>query len=249
MIQFDLVVPDQSLPAMARALEELLNNKPLQYVLGKARFLEAEFIVNQHVLIPRPETEELTKIVIDELDSQIDSFNYPMKLIDIGTGSGCIAITLKNHFPEFSVVGLDKSDETLEVARMNAANLKAEVSFWHADLFDPEAVDGIYLFDVIVSNPPYVLESEKKQMHPNVYQYEPAGALFVPDSDPLIYYKAIAEFSAINLRPNGYLFLEINEKFGDQVKSLFLNAGFINVEIRQDLSGKDRFLICRSNRN
>jgi release factor glutamine methyltransferase len=249
MLQFNFEVPDLSLPPLAKAMEDLLNHKPLQYIIGKTWFLDGEFKVNNHVLIPRPETEEMVKSIIDHFDSITGEYSYPPRVIDIGTGSGCIAITLKNHFPEFPVVALDISEDALQVARTNALNHKADVAFWHADLFDPEAVDGLSVFDVIVSNPPYVLESEKKLMQRNVLDYEPAAALFVSDQDPLIYYKAIAEFASINLRPGGHIYLEINENFGDQVKSLYLTSGFVEVEIRKDLSGKDRFLYCKSPRN
>ncbi|NVO18797.1 MAG: peptide chain release factor N(5)-glutamine methyltransferase [Bacteroidetes bacterium] len=247
MVQFNIEIPDNSLPPLALAMEDLLANKPIQYVLGKTLFMESEFIVNKHVLIPRPETEELVQSIINELRTIVIDINFPIKVLDIGTGSGCIAIALKNYFPDMVVFGLDNSDEALEVARLNAQNLRADVVFCEADILDFQTLDGLPDFDVIISNPPYVLEKEKKAMQKNVLEYEPAAALFVPDNQPLLYYEAIADYAEHKLRPGGYIFLEINESYGEEVKSLYLKHGFKDVEILKDLFGKDRFLHCKSN--
>jgi release factor glutamine methyltransferase len=247
MVQFSTEIPDNSLPPLALAMEDLLANKPLQYILGKTQFLDNEFIVNEHVLIPRPETEELVQSVIDELKNVVIDINFPVKILDIGTGTGCIAISLKNYFPDMHVFALDVSEEALEVARTNAQNNRVEVAFYQADILNFETLEGFPEFDIIISNPPYVLEREKKQMQKNVLDYEPKEALFVPDDQPLLFYEAIADFANMNIRPGGYIFLEINESFGEEVKSLYLKHGFTGVEIIKDLSGKDRFLRCRSN--
>jgi release factor glutamine methyltransferase len=247
MVQFNIEIPDNSLPPLALAMEDLLAHKPLQYVMGKAQFMDSEFIVNQDVLIPRPETEEMVQSIINELKTFVLDVNFPVKILDIGTGSGCIAVTLKNHFPDMVVFAMDISEEALQVARSNAQNNRAEIVFCQADILDLESLHDLPEFDIIVSNPPYVLEKEKKMMQRNVLDYEPATALFVPDKTPLLYYEAIADFADQNIRPGGYIFLEINESYGEELKSLYLKNGFRDVEIVKDLSGKDRFLFCRSN--
>jgi len=247
MVQFKIEIPDSSLPPLALAMEDLLAHKPIQYVLGKTQFLEGEFIVNQHVLIPRPETEELVQSVISELKTVVADINFPMKILDIGTGSGCIAVSLKNCFPDMVVFAMDVSEDALQVARANALNNKADLVFCQADILDFETLEGLPVFDIIISNPPYILEREKNLMQKNVLDYEPAQALFVPDDNPLLYYEAIADYADLSLRPGGYIFLEINESFGEELKSLYLKHGFNNVEIVKDLFGKDRFLHCKSN--
>lgn len=247
MVQFNIEVPDITLPPLALALDDLLADKPLQYVIGKAWFMNQEYLVNEHVLIPRPETEELVQIVITAVDSLLNEHPYPLKILDIGTGSGCIAIALKSHYPEISLYALDNSDAALAVARENAQNHRAEVYFYQADILREETLEGLPPMDILVSNPPYVLEKEKSAMKPNVLNHEPPDALYVPDVEPLLYYKAIAAYAAENIRPGGLIFLEINEMFGDEVKSLFLSHKFKDVRVEKDLSGKDRFLLCHSN--
>ncbi len=247
MIQFNREVPDISLPAISRSLDELMAHKPLQYVLGRAWFMNLEFKVNEHVLIPRPETEELVQSIIQDLNTVVVDANFPLKILDIGTGSGCIAVTLKNLFPELMVFGMDNSEEALQLARVNAMNHRADVIFVNSDILVEETWDGLPAFDVIVSNPPYVLENEKKLMQRNVLDFEPAEALYVPDEDPLLYYKAIARFASFNMRPKGFLYLEINENFGDEVKSLYLAHQFEDVRVVKDMSDKDRFVHCRNN--
>ena len=247
MVQFNIEVPDVTLPPLALALDDLLADKPLQYVIGKAWFMDQEYAVNEHVLIPRPETEELVQTVINAVDNLMEEHPYPLKILDIGTGSGCIAITLKSHYPEISLYALDNSVAALAVARENAQYHRAEVYFYHADILIEETMEGLPPMDIIVSNPPYVLEKEKKAMKPNVLDHEPADALFVPDDEPLLFYKAIAAYASENIRPGGLVFLEINEMLGDEVKSLFLSHKFKDVKVTKDLSGKDRFLQCRSN--
>ncbi|MBK7029400.1 MAG: peptide chain release factor N(5)-glutamine methyltransferase [Bacteroidales bacterium] len=247
MMQFSIEVPDNNLPPLAKALDDLINNRPLQYVLGKTWFFDSEFIVNPHVLIPRPETELLVENIINELKTITADINFPLRVLDIGTGSGCIAITLKNHFPDFLVYAMDVSEEALQVARNNAQINKADVAFYLADILVEETLDGLPLFDIIVSNPPYVLESEKKWMKKNVLEHEPKEALFVPDAHPLLYYEAIAKFASSFLRPQGYIFLEINENYGDAVKSLYLDHKFLDVQVLKDLSDKDRYVHCKNN--
>jgi release factor glutamine methyltransferase len=246
VVKFSIEIPDSSLPPLALALDDLLAHKPLQYVLGKVQFLENDFQVNKNVLIPRPETEELVQTIIKELKTVVTDINFPMKILDIGTGSGCIAVTLKNYFPDMIVFALDKSEQALQVARTNAQNNRTDIVFCQADILDFDTLEGLPEFDIIISNPPYVLESEKKLMQKNVLDFEPAEALFVPDDKPLLFYEAIADFASMNLRSGGYIFLEINESFGEELKSLYLRLGFADVEVKKDLSGKDRFLFCRS---
>lgn len=247
MLQFSTEVPDNSLPPLAKAMDDLLNHKPLQYVLGKAWFHDAEYIVNQHVLIPRPETEMMVDSIINELKAITPDINFPLRILDIGTGSGCIAVTLKNHFPDYMVYAMDFSEEALQVARQNAINNRADVVFYNADILVEETLEGLPSFDIIVSNPPYVLEKEKALMAPNVLNYEPKDALFVPDNDPLLYYRAIAHFASSSLRPRGYIYLEVNENYAEEVKSLYLEHQFTHVQVLKDLSGKDRYVQCQSN--
>ena len=216
-------------------IRELKTGRPLQYVLGKADFYGMKFIVNENVLIPRPETEELVELIGRELSGE------KFDVLDIGTGSGCIAIALKKIFTGSNVWALDVSEKALEVAKQNARLNEVEINFILADLFtfkdQPSTV-----FDLIVSNPPYIQGSEKKTMNKNVTSFEPSLALFVSDDDALIFYRAIARFSLTHLKKEGRLYFEINELHGMQVKQLLEGSGFGRVEVRKDMSGKDRFV-------
>lgn len=219
-----------------QAIDRLKNHEPLQYIIGHADFFGRQFQVSPATLIPRPETEELVQMVIDELKGETN-----LSILDIGTGTGCIPITLSLELPVSKVQSVDISPLALSVARENARNLGAKVQFNQLDILTEE-LTGMY--DVIVSNPPYVLEEEKAQMQPNVLDYEPAQALFVPDRSPLLFYERIAELGTRHLNKGGILFFEINERFGDQLSQLLNEMGYYEVTVRKDLQGKDRMIIA-----
>ena len=215
-------------------LQRLEKYEPIQYIEGKKYFSGREFFVRQGVLIPRPETEELV-----ELAAQACKPNA--KILDIGTGSGCIAISLSKKLPEAEVHAWDISEVALEVAKQNNAQLKAAVHFEQHDILTYQAT-GAEAFDLIISNPPYIAESEKAEMEPNVLAWEPSIALFVPDNDPLLFYRRIGELALRMLTLNGKLFFEINRAYGDATKQLLCNQGYKNIHIQKDLSGNDRFV-------
>ncbi len=223
-------------------MEELKTGKPLQYVLGETEFYGLRFKVNPSVLIPRPETEELVEWIISDLPKPKTSIEG-LKIIDIGTGSGCIPISLKKNLPEAQLFALDISPEALDVSIQNAALNQTTVNFIQADILNLLNKQLIAeKFGIIVSNPPYVTDAEKEQMLPNVLQHEPHLALFVPDNDPLIFYKAIADFAIKHLDTTGSLYLEINENLGEETVQLLKQMGFKKIVLRQDLSGKDRMI-------
>lgn len=217
-------------------LAALKQGKPIQYVLGTTSFMDLTLTVNEHVLIPRPETEELVRWVLK--DFQMSEAN--IKILDIGTGSGCIAIALAKYLPQAEVSAIDISKEALAVAKQNAIKNKASVFFKKADVRAMVSSDENY--DIIVSNPPYVLEKEKASMQDHVKNSEPSLALFVPDTQPLLYYEYLAKVAQKALKEGGVLYLEINEVFGKEVSDLLKEHSFTNIEIRQDLHGKDRFV-------
>lgn len=211
----------------------LLKHEPIQYILGKARFHGHDFKVTPATLIPRPETERLVDIIVDE-NEQSD-----LRVLDMGTGCGCIAISLARalRFPQ--VEATDISPDALAVAQHNALMLKTRVDFRIDDILNPDTTG--YRYHIIVSNPPYVCMSEQQMMEPNVLQYEPASALFVPDDDPLRYYRAIAQFAQKMLLENGRLYLEINRRFPQEMQSLLTRTGFTDVRIINDQYGNPRF--------
>lgn len=215
-------------------LQRLEKYEPIQYIEGKKYFSGRDFFVRQGVLIPRPETEELV-----ELAAQVCKPNA--KILDIGTGSGCIAISLAKKLPEAEVHAWDISEAALEVAKQNNEQLSASVHFEQHDILTYQAT-GEEAFDLIISNPPYITESEKAEMEANVLAWEPSIALFVPDNDPLLFYRRIGELALRMLTPNGKLFFEINRAYGDATKQLLCNQGYKNIHIQKDLSGNDRFV-------
>lgn len=215
-------------------LQRLEKYEPIQYIEGKKNFSGREFFVRQGVLIPRPETEELV-----ELAAQACKPNA--KILDIGTGSGCIAISLSKKLPEAEVHAWDISEAALEVAKQNNEQLSASVHFEQHDILTYQAT-GEEAFDLIISNPPYITESEKAEMEANVLAWEPSIALFVPDNDPLLFYRRIGELALRMLTPNGKLFFEINRAYGDATKQLLCNQGYKNIHIQKDLSSNDRFV-------
>ncbi len=220
-------------------LSELKTGKPLQYILGEAHFYGLTFNVNASVLIPRPETEELVDWVLNSVKGVA-----ALKILDIGTGSGCIAISLKYNFPAAQVSAVDVSASALATATSNAELNNVLVNFIKADILSVSPDDVPGLFDVIVSNPPYVTSTDKLQMHNNVTDFEPHTALFVPDEEPLLFYKAIADFALEKLVSGGFLFFEINESYGPQTVAMLHDKGFKNIELRKDMSGRDRMIKC-----
>jgi len=220
--------------------DKLMQHTPVQYVLHEAWFAGIKFYVDENVLIPRPETEELVEWIISDLP--FNTHHSPFTMLDIGTGSGCIAIALKKKFPSTQIHALDISEAALNIARQNAQSNNAEVSFYTADILNEKTLGQLQLFDVIVSNPPYVKRSEAEEMNTNVFLYEPHLALFVPDEDPLLFYKHISGFALSHLKPSGKLYLEINETLSEEVSGLLESKNFISIEIKKDLQGKARMV-------
>ncbi|MCX2474588.1 peptide chain release factor N(5)-glutamine methyltransferase [Pedobacter sp. MC2016-05] len=232
----DSVMDFVHLQKMLSILNDLIIGKPIQYILGETHFYGLVFIVNENVLIPRPETEELVDWIISDLKLKpTDS----IKIFDIGTGSGCIPITLKKHLSEASVSSLDVSTDALEVAQKNAVQLNTPLSFIHADILKYSSEEK---YDVIVSNPPYIRDLEKAGMHANVLDYEPQLALFVDDNNPLIFYNAIADFAKTNLKPTGNLYLEINEFLSSETIEMLSAKGFTSIDLRKDMQFKNRMI-------
>jgi release factor glutamine methyltransferase len=230
------VISDANKAYFLEILSQLKASKPIQYILGETDFYGRTFRVNPAVLIPRPETEELVKWVLDSVSKANPS------ILDIGTGSGCIAISLKLELPEADVVALDISADALALAQENATLHKAEVRFIEKDVLFMMPTDLASTFDVVVSNPPYIALSEKDSMKDNVLANEPHLALFVPNTNPLIFYEHIASIAQEKLNLGGFLFFEINERFGKEVLELLVKRGFKHVELRQDLGCKDRMV-------
>jgi release factor glutamine methyltransferase len=226
------------LKSISDALERLKTFEPVQYITGNTFFTGLKFSVNSSVLIPRPETEELTDLIIKNTHENRNK----LRIIDIGTGSGCIAVSLAKYIEESEVYAVDISEDALTIAQINAKNNVVEIQFFKDDILNPKSEINELKFDIIVSNPPYVTISEKKSMLPNVLNYEPYRALFVPDNDPLIFYRHIIDFAEKKLSPQGKLYFEINENFGKEVSEAIQNKYcFKQTEILKDISGKDRF--------
>jgi len=224
--------------------ERLKNNEPVQYVLGEAWFAGMKFKVNKNVLIPRPETEELVDWIVKIIYAQYSMLDVQCSIMDIGTGSGCIPIVLKKKLAQAAVSAIDVCSEALFTATENAIALTADVDFILLDFLDEEKWKELAQYDIIVSNPPYIKQSEINTMHERVKEFEPRLALFVPDEDALIFYKKLAGFSLTHLNSEGSLFVEINEALGDAVVKLFQSAGFANIEMRKDMQGKDRMVMA-----
>ncbi len=220
------------------AVKELMQEKPLQQIIGEVEFLDLKIKVNAHVLIPRPETEELVQLIREREKFE----GTEVRILDIGCGSGCISIALKKYFIMADVNGLDISEEALEVSRGNAALNNTNLKFIKADILNETSWDKLKNYQLIVSNPPYVRDSEKRLMSKNVLEFEPAKALFVTDADPLLFYRRIAEFCDVHLEKNGVLYFEINEAFGKETKEMLDSKGFKSIDILQDMQGKDRFV-------
>ena len=224
------------------AVKDLLKNKPLQYIIGETEFCDLKFKVNENVLIPRPETSELVHLITK---SQQPTANSQLSILDIGTGSGCIAISLAKQLPQSQVYALDISEKALCIAKENANINNIDIRFIHDDILSLRNKIETK-FDIIVSNPPYVRDLEKAEMRDNVLNWEPHNALFVSDNDPLIFYRNILLFAKNNLKENGEVWFEINEYLGKEMTDLCLEMGFSNVNIYKDFREKERFLSVRS---
>lgn len=227
-------------PKKEQELEDILQRlsrfEPLQYIEGRTLFLGRELLVAPGVLIPRPETEELVELMLKEIPADA-------RILDVGTGSGCIAISLAKELPDALVTAWDVSSEALSVARANARKLQSNVLFVECDVLACQ-VDEVGLYDVIVSNPPYVTEAEKADMEPNVLQWEPSLALFVPDDDPLRFYRRIAVLGRDMLADGGRLYFEINRAYGREMVEMLRTMGYVGVRVEKDLSQNDRFVIA-----
>ena len=229
------LVSDSQKGLIDTSVQRLLVHEPLQYILGEADFYDLLFKVDANVLIPRPETEELVHLIINQHKGQA------LSILDIGTGSGCIPISLKKNLPGVSVNACDISEGALAIAASNAKLYDVEVSFFHCDILDQNNWRS-ERYDIIVSNPPYVLDSEKEVMRDNVLSYEPHLALFVDDDVPLLFYKKIADFALQALNKNGRLYFEINEAYGMATKTMLEEKGFVKVQIHHDLFDKARMV-------
>ena len=218
-------------------LPDLLRHRPVQYVLGESWFHGLRLYVNENVLIPRPETEELVDWIISEHQQQ-----QQLRILDIGTGSGCIPIALKLALPQATVYSCDVSAGALEVAKQNAADLEADIHFIQQNILDASLWEQLPEVDLIVSNPPYIPEHNKETMHANVLEHEPHLALFVSNGDPLTFYRAIAELSVIKLKDDGAVYAEIHEDLGAATLALFQEKGFGRVTLRHDMQEKDRMI-------
>lgn len=226
--------PNRTEPDWFKILERLNRQEPIQHVIGTTIFCGLEFEVSPDVLIPRPETEDLVRLIMHDFADRTDA----VPIVDIGTGSGCIAITLARFLPQSVVTGWDVSEKALALARNNAQNLKADVDFAIQDILAVSATTET--FACVVSNPPYVTRSEAADMDRNVLDYEPSIALFVEDNDPLVFYKAVADFCVRHLANDGACYVEINERFGDATRQVFAERGFSNIQVYKDIHGKDR---------
>lgn len=234
----DLRLSESEMLTFHFAVKDLLKNKPVQYIIGETEFCDLKFKVNENVLIPRPETSELVNIIHN---SQCIMHNGRFSILDIGTGSGCIAISLAKRFPQSQVYAMDISDKALEVAKENAFNNNVDVTFIHDDILSLDNKIETE-FDIIVSNPPYVRDMEKADMRDNVLNWEPHKALFVSDEDPLIFYRKILEFAQSHLKEGGEIWFEINEFLGKEMTDLCKEHGFGDIEIFNDFRGKERFM-------
>lgn len=227
---------DTQVQRLYQYIRELSTHKPVQYVLGEAWFCGMRFFVDECVLIPRPETEELVHIIIEEQKNK-----QQLSILDIGTGSGCIPVSLKKKLPFADVATIDVSPEAIDVARRNASEQMAEIRFYCLDFLDKNNWASFQQYDVIVSNPPYIPANERDRISKNVADFEPGVALFVPDREALLFYKAIEDFGKMHLTTNGKIYLEVHEDFGKDVQEYFLNNGW-HATLIKDMYGKERIV-------
>ena len=250
VLKSDFKITQETLNLLQSATKQLEQEIPLQYIIGKTEFYGLPFVVNKHVLIPRPETEELVAWVVSE-SSRFKTFNTStkqttetkqLKILDIGTGSGCIPISLKKQLPFAEISAIDISEEALSVAKKNAVLNNVDIHFILQDILKTVALDQHY--DIIISNPPYVRELEKKELKNNVLKNEPHVALFVENDNPLIFYAKIAELAKNYLNKNGLLFFEINQYLGTETIDLVNKKGLKNIQLKKDMFGNDRIVVA-----
>ena len=250
VLKSDFKINQKTLNLLQSATKQLEQEVPLQYIIGKTEFYGLPFVVNKHVLIPRPETEELVAWVVSE-SSRFKTFNTStkqttetkqLKILDIGTGSGCIPVSLKKQLPFAEISAIDISNDALTVAKKNAVSNNVDIHFILQDILKTVALDQHY--DIIISNPPYVRESEKKELKNNVLKNEPHVALFVENDNPLIFYAKIAELAKKYLNKNGLLFFEINQYLGTETIDLVNKKGLKNIQLKKDMFGNDRIIVA-----
>lgn len=231
-------ITEEELHRFIEARKRLENQDPIQYIVGDTYFYGLRFQVNQYVLIPRPETEELVDWIVKDCENY--SKEKRLKILDIGTGSGCIAVSLAKHLPQAEIFAMDVSEKALEIAKLNAEHNQAQVRFMLANVLELEVLKND--FDIIVSNPPYVRMLEKREMQPNVLEHEPHLALFVSDQDPLVFYNKITGLAKKNLKKGGVLYFEINQYLGNETADLIKKYGFSDIQLRKDLYNNDRMI-------
>jgi release factor glutamine methyltransferase len=239
VLNADESLSEEIIKHFENAISRLKRQEPVQYICGKTEFYSLPFNVDEHTLIPRPETEGLVRWIIDDENK---THSRSKALLDIGTGSGCIAIALAKNLKHLDVSALDFSPKALVTAHKNSVFNGVQVTFFELDILNVQKLPQQY--DIIVSNPPYVRELEKPNMRSNVLEYEPKSALYVTDKDPLVYYRKIARLANQQLTGNGRLYFEINEYLSDELKELLETEGFANIEVRKDIFGKDRMIKC-----
>ena len=252
LLKKEEVLSANQLQQLRSTVERLVQHEPIQYIMNKTWFYGMELFVDKNVLIPRPETEELVAWIINDVKaSGKDVFQRrPMeadetttlKILDVGSGSGCIALALKKAMPKAEVWGCDVSEEALNVARRNGSALDIRVDFQGMNFLDAAQQKHLPTVDIVVSNPPYIPYNNKEDMNPNVLEHEPHTALFVPDNDALVFYKALAQFGKHRLYKNGSIYMEIHEDLGKDVAALFEEEGYADVELKKDMQGKDRMV-------
>lgn len=236
----NLEIPAYELGELSDVIARLEKSQPIQYIIGFTEFYGLDLQVNPSTLIPRPETEELVDWI---LNSENTTGKQPLKIVDVGTGSGCIAIALAKHIKNVTVEAIDISQNALATAYQNAQAHQVAIDFYHQDILETEGFESTY--DIIVSNPPYVRNSEKKEMRDNVLQNEPNNALFVSDHDPLVFYKKIGTLAFKSLTQEGKLYFEINEYLGQEMRGLLQSIGFTNISLKRDMFGKDRMMCAK----
>ncbi len=241
-INKELQLNDEQETLLKNYQNNLLKHKPVQYVLHEAWFAGMKFYVDENVLIPRPETEELVEWIEKDVRRKMTDDRHQSSILDIGTGSGCIPIALKKKLHTIEISSMDISENALAIAKQNAVFNNTIINFFKADILDESKWNDFPKYDIIVSNPPYIKESEQTQMRKNVLHYEPYIALFVPDGDALLFYKKMAKFGLQHLNPSGELFFEINELFGNEVCALLDSLSYKSIQLNNDLQGKDRMI-------
>lgn len=244
VLQKNNPVDSENEDLIKQVIERLQNEEPIQYIFGSTEFYGLKFNVSKNTLIPRPETEELVEWIIETVKSDKDlSSKSEVQILDIGTGTGCIAITLTKHIPSANTTAIDVSEKALGIAKSNSALNEVHIDFVLTDVLELSKLGNQY--DIIISNPPYVRNLEKAEIKNNVLKYEPKTALFVEDDDPLLFYRKIGKLSLDSLTNNGYLFFEINQYLGEETVDLLSKLGYQQVELRKDLFGNDRMIKCR----